>query len=76
MFIGKAIPAAKPFKEALVEDGIPTTTFGVEDLQAEYERLCQLGVQFTQPPVAMGPVSTAVGGAENSRFRTSDVTYH
>ena len=53
-------PAAKPFKEALVEDGIPTTTFGVDDLHAEYERLCQLGVRFTQPPVAMGPVSTAV----------------
>ena len=53
-------PAAKPFKEALVEDGIPATSFGVENVQAEYERLLALGVHFTQPPVAMGPVTTAV----------------
>ena len=53
-------PAAKPFKRALVEDGIPFTSFGVEDVQAEYERLLKAGVHFTQPPVAMGPVTTAV----------------
>lgn len=53
-------PAAKPFKEALLGDGIPATTFGVDDVQSEYERLCALGVYFTQPPVAMGPVTTAV----------------
>ncbi|MDX1925214.1 MAG: VOC family protein [Pirellulaceae bacterium] len=53
-------PAAKPFKEALVEDGIPVTSFGVDNVQFEYERLCGLGVRFTQPPVAMGPVTTAV----------------
>ena len=53
-------PAARPFKRALVEDGIPYTSFGVEDVQAEYDRLRKAGVQFTQPPVAMGPVTTAV----------------
>lgn len=53
-------PAAGPFKQALVEDGIPFTSFGVEDIQAEFDRLTSLGVQFTQPPVAMGPVTTAV----------------
>ena len=53
-------PAAKPFKRALVEDGIPFTSFGVEDVQAEYDRLRKAGVEFTQPPVAMGPVTTAV----------------
>ena len=53
-------PAAKPFKRALVEDGIPFTSFGVEDAQAEYDRLLKAGVHFTQPPVAMGPVTTAV----------------
>jgi catechol 2,3-dioxygenase-like lactoylglutathione lyase family enzyme len=52
--------AAGPFKQALVEDGIPYTSFGVDDIQAEYNRLLALGVHFTQPPVAMGPVSTAV----------------
>ena len=53
-------PAAKPFKRALVEDGIPFTSFGVEDVQSEYDRLAKAGVEFTQPPVAMGPVMTAV----------------
>jgi catechol 2,3-dioxygenase-like lactoylglutathione lyase family enzyme len=53
-------PAAKPFKEALVADGIPFTSFAVEDVQAEFERLSRLGVQFTQEPAAMGPVITAV----------------
>ena len=53
-------PAAKPFKAALVEDGIPFTSFGVDDVQREYERLRSLGVRFTQEPTAMGPVTTAV----------------
>jgi len=53
-------PAAKPFKQALVEDGIPFTAFGVDDVHKEYERLIGLGVQFTQPPTEMGPVTTAV----------------
>jgi catechol 2,3-dioxygenase-like lactoylglutathione lyase family enzyme len=55
-----AHPAAKPFKEALVEDGIPATSFAVDDVHAEYERLKGLGVQFTQKPTQMGPVTTAV----------------
>jgi catechol 2,3-dioxygenase-like lactoylglutathione lyase family enzyme len=55
-----AHPAAKPFKAALKEDGIPYTSFGVEDVRAEYERLRSAGVRFTRPPTAMGPVTTAV----------------
>jgi len=55
-----AHPAAGPFKEALVFDGIPFTSFGVEDVRAEYDRLSDLGVRFTQPPVRMGPVTMAV----------------
>lgn len=53
-------PAAKPWKAALVEDGIPYTSFGVDDAAAEYARLTALGVVFTQPPTQMGPVITAV----------------
>jgi catechol 2,3-dioxygenase-like lactoylglutathione lyase family enzyme len=55
-----AHPAAKPFKAALVEDGIPYTSFAVDDVHAEHERLVGLGVRFTQPPTRMGPVTTAV----------------
>ena len=53
-------PAVRPFKEALVADGIPFTSFAVDDVQKEYERLVAAGVVFTQPPTKMGPVTTAV----------------
>jgi catechol 2,3-dioxygenase-like lactoylglutathione lyase family enzyme len=53
-------PAAKPFKAALVDDGIPYTSFAVSDVDAEADRLRGLGVTFTQEPVQMGPMTTAV----------------
>jgi catechol 2,3-dioxygenase-like lactoylglutathione lyase family enzyme len=55
-----AHPAAPPFKEALVRGGIPFTSFAVEDVEREFERLTGLGVRFTQEPTRMGPVTTAV----------------
>ena len=51
---------AKSFKQALVEDGVPFTSFDVKDVNAEYKRLVDAGVRFTQPPVEMGPVISAV----------------
>ncbi len=53
-------PAVKPYKTALVEDGIPLTSFAVDDVHAEFDRLRRLGVQFTQEPLELGPVTTAV----------------
>jgi catechol 2,3-dioxygenase-like lactoylglutathione lyase family enzyme len=53
-------PAAKPFKEALLSDGIPYTSFAVDDATAEFDRLKGLGVRFTQEPLTMGPMTTAV----------------
>ena len=53
-------PAVKPFKNAIVADGIPYTSFAVIDVQTEYERLSAQGVVFTQAPLTMGPVTTAV----------------
>jgi catechol 2,3-dioxygenase-like lactoylglutathione lyase family enzyme len=53
-------PAVKPFKDAIVADGIPYTSFAVSDVQAEYERLSARGVKFVQKPTSMGPVTTAV----------------
>jgi catechol 2,3-dioxygenase-like lactoylglutathione lyase family enzyme len=55
-----AHPAAGPFKEALVADGIPVTSFAVDDVHAEFQRLRGLGVRFTQEPLEMGGVTTAV----------------
>ncbi|CAM5386001.1 VOC family protein [Streptomyces atroolivaceus] len=53
-------PAVKPYKTALVEDGIPAASFAVDDVPAEFARLRELGVRFTQEPLEMGPVTTAV----------------
>jgi catechol 2,3-dioxygenase-like lactoylglutathione lyase family enzyme len=53
-------PAVGPFKQAIIDDGIPLASFAVDDVHAEYQRLQGLGVVFTQPPTAMGPVTTAV----------------
>jgi catechol 2,3-dioxygenase-like lactoylglutathione lyase family enzyme len=55
-----AHPAVRPFKQALQDDGIPYTSFGVDDVPAEFERLSALGVTFTQQPLEMGGVTTAV----------------
>ncbi|RSS80271.1 VOC family protein [Streptomyces sp. WAC06614] len=53
-------PAVKPYRDALVQDGIPLAQFAVEDVHAEYARLRALGVRFTQEPTETGPVTTAV----------------
>jgi catechol 2,3-dioxygenase-like lactoylglutathione lyase family enzyme len=55
-----AHPAAKPFKNALMDDGIPFTSFAVDDVHAEFERLRDLGVTFTQEPTDLGTVTTAI----------------
>ena len=52
-------PAAKPFKSALVADGIPATSFEVDDIQKEYERLSGRGVVFRTKPTNAGPVTVA-----------------
>ena len=53
-------PAVRPFKRALVEDGIPSTSFAVDDVEAEHERLMARGVRFVQPPTDLGTVMVAV----------------
>ncbi|GAA3385707.1 MULTISPECIES: VOC family protein [Streptomyces] len=53
-------PAVRPYKEALVRDGIPAASFAVDDVRAEFARLRGLGVRFTQEPTESGPVTTAV----------------
>ncbi len=55
-----ANPAAKAFKKAIFEQGIPLTSFAVADAHKEYDRLQRLGVNFTMEPTRMGPVTVAV----------------
>jgi predicted enzyme related to lactoylglutathione lyase len=53
-------PAVKPYRDALVEDGIPLAQFAVDDVEAEHERLTSRGVTFTQPPTDIGTAVMAV----------------
>lgn len=53
-------PAVKPYRDALVEDGIPLAQFAVDDVEAEYARLTKMGVSFTQPPTDIGMAVVAV----------------
>lgn len=55
-----AHPAVKPWRDAMMRDGIPLLQLDVEDCQAEFDRLIAAGVEFTQPPTDMGTVVTAV----------------
>ncbi|MDR8393901.1 VOC family protein [Aliifodinibius sp. S!AR15-10] len=43
-------PVAQQYKEGLYEQGLPAIVFGVEDIEAEYERLKNAGVAFTKEP--------------------------
>jgi predicted enzyme related to lactoylglutathione lyase len=53
-------PAMKALKESLVKDGIPFAAFEVKDIQSEYERMKNLGVEFTMEPTNMGMTTAAV----------------
>jgi catechol 2,3-dioxygenase-like lactoylglutathione lyase family enzyme len=50
---------AKTYQKALLDAGIPCTSFGVTDIAATYEKLKKLGVVFRTPPTKMGPVTIA-----------------
>jgi len=53
-------PEMKALKRALMRDGIPYTAFQVDDLQAEYDRMLALGVQFSMGPTPAGPTVMAI----------------
>lgn len=54
-----AYPAAAAFQAKLTGDGIPWTSFQVDDVEAEYKRLTAKGVKFTQAPTKAGDVTLA-----------------
>lgn len=55
-----AFEPAQVYKKALKEAGIPWTSFMVDDLKKEHERLVELGVEFSMDPKEAGPVMIAV----------------
>ena len=55
-----ALPAAKTYQKALFDQGIPYTSFNVDDVQKEFERLRDLGVRFQMEPTDTGPAKIAM----------------
>jgi catechol 2,3-dioxygenase-like lactoylglutathione lyase family enzyme len=47
-------PAAATYQKALFDSGIPFTSFEVDDVAAEFERLKQRGVVFKTEPTDVG----------------------
>lgn len=54
------VPSVRAMKEELRSAGIPATSFGVDDVEAEVDRLREEGVEIVQEPTARGPVTTAI----------------
>lgn len=52
--------AVAPYRDALVADGIPATSFQVDNLDEEHQRLVNVGVTFTQAPTDTGNVKMAI----------------
>ena len=48
------------YQDALMEAGIPYTQFNVENLDSEYNRLIEIGVEFSVKPTEAGTVKYAV----------------
>ncbi|GAL27805.1 VOC family protein [Vibrio sp. SCSIO 43140] len=55
-----AFEPAKQYQTSLKEAGIPWTSFSVDDINEEYERLLALGVEFSVAPREVGNVIIAV----------------
>lgn len=51
---------SKVFQTALKEAGIPWTQFDVDNVDSEYERLKDLGVEFSVKPTEAGNVKYAI----------------
>ncbi len=53
-------PASRDLKKALFDQGIPLTSFSVNDIQAEYDRLSKPGALFTLKPILAGQATIAI----------------
>lgn len=52
--------AARTYQKALYKQHIPATSFAVDDVDYEYDRLTDLGAQTTGPPTEVGRVKLLV----------------
>src|SRR5699024_10853845 len=52
--------AAQDYQNSLMQQGIPATMFGTDDIDEEFKRLKSHGVEFTMEPKAAGEIKLAV----------------
>lgn len=52
-------PAARDFQRTLAEQGIPATSFRVDDVEAAFRELSEQGVFFVQPPTVQADLTIA-----------------
>jgi predicted enzyme related to lactoylglutathione lyase len=55
-----SFPPSAEYQQTLYDAGIPWTSFAVDDIQKEYERMNKLGVTFKTKSTKMGPVTIAI----------------
>ena len=53
-------PPAQAYQQAMFEAGIPALAQTTQDIQAEYDRLIQLGVKFRGEPQNMGVITAVI----------------
>jgi predicted enzyme related to lactoylglutathione lyase len=53
-------PAAQVYKRALYDAGVPVTSFASDDLEADFERMSNMGVVFAMEPTEMEGVTIAI----------------
>ena len=53
-------PPAHTYQKALFDAGIPATAFLTNDIDAEYRRLKDRGVNFRGEPKCMGPITAVM----------------
>lgn len=53
-------PEAKAYQEENFKQGAPATMFGISDIKSGYERLKNIGVQFTMEPTDIGYAVIAI----------------
>ena len=53
-------PAARTFQESIYKQGVRATTFFVDDIRKEFDRLKKLGVKFTMEPTKVTGSTIAV----------------
>jgi predicted enzyme related to lactoylglutathione lyase len=68
-------PAAKAYQQALFKQGIRAAAFFVDDVQKEYERLKNLGVNFTMEPTKLTGTPSTIAVLDDTCGNLIQITH-